>query len=417
MTSDAVSKPLNSEVPNLVSNALINVSCRLIVIFFGVVSSVITARWLGAEGRGIYFTCITISAVVAQFSTFGLTTSNTFIAAQNPQSTWPLLINSIVVSIIVYLTLICIVITWGEFFQNYFGLTSAFLWCIVTLAPAVLLFNLGTGLLIANERYLAFNLLSIINSSLVILGMFAVIFIYPEPLTFVLVTCISALISTFAVIAIQWPVNRPIIPSISLFINGINMSGKAYIALVLGYIIPKVGVFFITKSHGPQELGVYSVAVQLFDVTVLIPTSLAMVLFPRLLKPGVDRWSTTIKILGIAVGFISIISFIVIIFGRWLIYILFGTEFINSYEILIAMLPAAIFYTTISIVSQFIVSDGFPINLVILWILGFLAVLISATLFIPVHGGIGAAWSQSIALFIVAVGSIFLAFRINRRSV
>lgn len=408
-------KAINSDIKSLVNNAAFNVACRFFIIGLGLIGSILTARWLGPEGRGLYFTCITIAGILAQFGTFGLTTSNTFFASKNSTYAWPLLINSILIAFTMFLILALTVTVLHVQLSDYFGLTSRLLWCIVVLAPSILLFNLSTCLLIANERYVAFNFWSVMNSILVVMGMLVVVVISPEPLFFVFVTTIASAICTFSVVVIQWQKNSSYIPDSKLFFKGISMSSKAYFALIVAFIIPRIGVFFLGKSHGPEELGIYSIAVQLFDVIVLLPASFAMVLFPRLLKRENNQWETTKYILLITLIFIGIISLVFYNIGEFFVVKFFGGDFIDSYRVLLAMLPGALAYATMSILSQFIVSRGFPFSLVLVWIVGFSITCLSAFYFIPNYGAIGAAWAQSIGLFTLFIGAIYLTISIKIR--
>jgi O-antigen/teichoic acid export membrane protein len=383
----------------------------MVVIALGLIGSVMTARGLGAEGRGIYFSCITIAGVIAQFGTFGLTTSNTFIASKNPSKTWPLLVNSVGVAAVTLFLLTALLLIWGDSFSYRLGLTTPHLWLVTVLAPSLLLFNLGSCLLVANERFAAFNLWSIINALLVVAGMAVAIIFWRDPFIFVGVTCVAAVVSTFAVVVIQRPKGAYFAFSQTLFLEGISMSTRAYLALVLGYVIPRTGIFFIMQSHGSHELGVYSVAVQLFDVIALLPASIAMVLFPRLLKTKENQWDTTKIVLGVGVGIVTLLALIFFLVGQWLINSLFGSEFTGSFPILLAMLPGTVFYTVVSIISQYIVSKGFPLSLVFLWALGFVTVCVMAAYLVPSLGGIGAALSQTCGLFLISGGSIILALR------
>ncbi len=415
MKDDGQQRGVSSDTKSLLNHAVFNLVCRFLVIGLGLTASVLTARWLGPEGRGIYFTCITIAGIVAQFGTFGLTTSNTFLASKKSSDTWPLLINSILLSVILFFSLAIAVIVWQVPLSDYFGLTSRLLWCIVILAPSLLLFNLSTCLLIANERYAAFNLCLVSNALLVVLGMLVVVFFSPEPLFFVVVTSVASLISTFSVVVIQRRKNGSLIPDSNLFFKGISLSSKAYLILVVGYFIPRFGVFFLGKSYGAEELGIYSVAVQLFDVIALLPASLAMVLFPRLLKREDNQWSTTKDIFFITLIFVSTVGLGFYFIGEWFVVKLFGGEFINAYAVLLAMLPGAFAYAGTSVLSQLIVSRGFPLSLVLIWIVGFSITWLASLYFIPNHGAMGAAWSQSMGLFTVFIGVVCLSISIKIR--
>ena len=73
-------KVLNSTFLLNVAETLLT---RIVMIPIGLITSVILARVLGPEGRGLYAVAATISAIGEQFGNFGLHASNTYYVARD----------------------------------------------------------------------------------------------------------------------------------------------------------------------------------------------------------------------------------------------------------------------------------------------------------------------------------------------
>jgi O-antigen/teichoic acid export membrane protein len=96
-------------------------STRIALIIFGFITSVIIARTLGPEGRGMFAMAVTIGALGVQFTNLGLHGANTYYVARDPNLLSPLLGNSLTTSF-----------TFGTFVSLLAGL---FFWVYPSLAP------------------------------------------------------------------------------------------------------------------------------------------------------------------------------------------------------------------------------------------------------------------------------------------
>src|SRR5690606_8796057 len=74
---------------------------RVALIAAGLLSSVITARYLGPDGRGAFFYWMTLVAVIVQFGNMGLHASNAYLLTKRDTHGGALLANSVLVSLVV----------------------------------------------------------------------------------------------------------------------------------------------------------------------------------------------------------------------------------------------------------------------------------------------------------------------------
>ncbi len=412
-------KPINNLLNSacrLTHPALGTILVRFAIIGLSLIAGVLTARLLGPDGRGQYFQVIAIAGLVAQFSNFGLTSSNIFYVAQDCERSWPMLVNSILLSCFVLIFTAVSIFCFGTILEAFFGMPAYLLWFIPVICAGSLLLSLVSSVMAGNEKFFIMNLWQFGNSIIVVLGMLTIGWIISTPAIFLLVVSFAACISAITGIFVLKPKYSPFQPDFVLFKMGIKYSFRAYFAIFIGFLLPRIGILIIGGSHGTHELGQYSIAVQIFDVIAVLPGSVALVLLPRLVKSSSDKWSVTKVSLWVTMGGILLISIILVVFGKSLIEAIFGEEFSPSYSVVICLLPGIIAYAAISILSQYIVSSDFPLKLVAIWSFGFLITLLTALNLVPKLGADGAAMAQSVGLLFILVGVSYFVYLKHRNN-
>lgn len=390
------------------------VAARLVVLATGLAASVVTARGLGVEGRGQYYALITIASIIAQIGNLGLSSSNTFLAARERAHTWPLVVNSIWIAIGLGAVTSLLVMFCGSYISANLSLPKPMLWVLCLLAPAILTFTLCSGVLVANERFAAMNLWTIVNAVLVLSGVALCSAQHLDVAGFVLVTLVAAVVSA---VGLTMDLGRGLARKhewrfdLARLRAGFQFASRAYLALLAGFLIQKSGVTLLAAFRGPSDIGFFSIAAQIADVLIILPTAMATVLFPVLIRDPRDAWVRTRQAALIVSGLMLAASLGVWLLGEWAIQFVFGQKYGPSFSILLWLMPAVLGVSVTSILSQFVVADGFPRSLVALWLSG---LALSIGLGIPMvasNGAIGAAQAQSLAALMVCAGVMVLALR------
>ena len=119
---------------------------RVLLIAAGFISSIITARFLGPEGRGVFFYWTTLAAFAIQFGNLGLHSSNTYLLTKGRARLSSLAANSLWVSIIGGGILGALLILSLWLIDGATGDKLSLFWPIFLLVPSGLYFLLGTNL-------------------------------------------------------------------------------------------------------------------------------------------------------------------------------------------------------------------------------------------------------------------------------
>jgi len=162
-------------------------------------------------------------------------------------------------------------------------------------------------------------------------------------------------------------------------------------------------------SGDVRGLGVYSVATQIYDVLLILPTSVGMVIFPRLVKTRAGAWPETRAALVGTLVLIAASCALAVGLGPLVLPAVFGRAFADAYEPMLGLLPAVVCISAVSILSQFVVARGFPILLVLTWLAGLGVTVLTAFKLYNAHGITGLAWSQSIGAAVVLAGLVGLS--------
>lgn len=381
------------------SEIAITVGARVFGIAAGLVTSVLTARYLGVEGRGLYFLIIVASQFVVQFASLGLSTSNTYLVVKQPEHAAKLLANSLWISVAGGLAFSAIVLpffspNWGED-----GLAWVFAPVIGVLSLA---FMLVSNLLIGLGRVTAYNGFQILNFSL-ILVLYVVAVLADLGLVALLgASAAAAAISTAAAarVALKGRLLEPYFDK-RIFQRGFAYAMRAYIATLLGYLVLRTVVALMSHRLGKAEIGEFSIAAQIGDTLALLPQSIALVLFPKLVGAQKDLWKSLFKMSGIVATIMLVLCGIAYVVAGPLIILLFGNEFSNAAVVTYWMLPSVFFLGVINTVSQYFAAAGFPWSVVSIWFVGLIVTVGTAWVLLPHRGTIGAAIALGVGHFVV----------------
>lgn len=138
-----------------------NVRMTLIVrgglIGIGVITSVMIARLLGPEGRGIYAAAVVLATIASQFGFLGLQTSSTYYAAREPSLLPALVSNSLCASLLGGGTIGTILALLFWLRPSWAPVSGATLRAAFLLIPATLGSTLSQNLLLGIKEVKWFN--------------------------------------------------------------------------------------------------------------------------------------------------------------------------------------------------------------------------------------------------------------------
>ena len=389
---------------------------RVLLVAAGFISSVITARMLGPEGRGVFFYWTTIAGVVIQFGNLGLHSSNTYFLAKEKAPLSTLASNSLAVSSIMGFILggILAVVVWYR--EGYIFEVLPLLLPTILLVPVGLYFLLGTNLLVALDRIGEYNSFELVNRYVGLAALVLAAYVWNVPQS--LITAI-ALTSLGVCILLYWRLQvlgGKGAVSLSVFKKGIGYAFRIYLVSLFGFLVLRVSTVILEIYVDPAVLGNWSIAVQLLDVINMVPATIALVLLPKLMRSDDAYQMMRAQLLWVMVLLLGV-CVLAMICGQFFIEWVYGEAFLEAYSLLKWGLPGAVGLGLISIISQYLCVAGVPVTSIFLWAGAFVVEIILALLWIPEYGGEGAMAALSFTYILLVFFMYSIAIRAHRKVV
>ncbi|KJS18997.1 MAG: hypothetical protein VR78_03750 [Hoeflea sp. BRH_c9] len=393
------------------SEAVLTIFTRLVILVAGLATSIITARILGPEGRGVYFYALTVATLVTQFGSLGFASSNTYFVAREPSNVGPLAANSAWLSLLVFIVagLVVSIVTGPERAPNLLMLLA------VLLGTSSLFFMLFSNLLVGMQRLVAFNLLQIGSNLSVVPAILIAAWLNGAPETLLAGSILASLL--FCLIAGIVLLRRRAFsprPRLDVFRMSLNYSFRAFLITLIGYGVARANVFILQAASGNAEIGYYSIAVQIGDALAILPTSISLVVFPHFIRQQSGRYGEMLRItrLVTVLGLLSCI--VAALLAGPFVRLAFGQDFAPSLPVVYAMLPGSLFLGAASVVSQYMAACGMPWRTFLPWFGASATMAGAAWYLIPIHQAVGAAGALSMSYGVLLVLMVLVAMSQDR---
>jgi len=154
----------------------------------------------------------------------------------------------------------------------------------------------------------------------------------------------------------------------------------------------------------PAEIGYYTIAVLLAELIWNVPDSIGVVLFPKVAMSGKESAVvTTVQTCRITFLLTLLLCSGMAVVGRWIIYILYGSEYLPAYLPLVILLPGILALSLAKILTKYTSGIGKPQYNSISAIVSFVINIPLLLLLVPKAGILGAGIASSIAYVVYLI--------------
>jgi O-antigen/teichoic acid export membrane protein len=390
---------------DFIRKILETVATRMSLMGIGLVTSVIVARILGPEGRGIYAVASTTGALVVQFGNMGLHASNSYYVAKDRALLSPLLSNTFFASLGIGFGLALIAQILFLIQPGLAPIQGPILTLSLAWVPFGLLYLLLQNLLIGTQKIRAYNTIEVGNRIISVLLVGALILANRVTVESVYISGFVALMICILWTFWQFKVSLSALPFFSsrLFLDNIRYGIKAYFSAIFAFLVLRIDMLMIQYILGPTQAGYYSVAVSLADLIYMLPAIVGIILFPRLvaLPDDGERWKVTRKVTTYLGIILSLSVCLAIPLAKPVIGLLYGKSFLPAVPAFIILGIGTIFYGMNNILSYCLAAMAFPWFAVHIWVV-MAGLNILLNLFLIKRLGIeGAALSSLLCYFLL----------------
>lgn len=385
------------------AKALGTILAKIATYGLGLIASIVVARVLGPEGRGSYFVIVTVAATAMSLGHLSIEQANVYLWGRE-RDRRQLAANSVAIGLAAGL------------------LAGALAWLVVRLLGPDRVPVAGYGLLAVALAAVPAGMLALYVSILVVLD---------DRIGRVnLSRLLAALLQTAALIAlavagrldVAWVVwiwaattalplvvvllgfgARPRHLSARLAGEAMGVGLRYHLGMSAVFLLFRVDVFLLNAMVTRAEVGLYSLAVTLAELTYLITDSLAQVALPVQSSGPLDesgRFTARAARTNLIVALTTMAG--IGLFGPLFVPLLFGSEFSGSMRAVYALAPGVIALATMRPAGGFLIRLNRPM-LVSAASWAALAINVALNLvLIPALGIVGAGVASSVAYVLLA---------------
>jgi O-antigen/teichoic acid export membrane protein len=389
-------------------------------LLLGIGASVILARILGPEGRGIYALATFLPSLIVTFGNLGIGPATVYYVARGEFRRQGILGNNVLLSLgIGGLGVLAGLVVILFFRETVFpGVSSSYLLLALVLVPVEFFFSYVNYVLLGAQRIKEFNSVQIAQSvlflgfiTLALLGLRAG----------VTGAILAGLFTWVIVDAIVFRLALRVAGGIDLKPNTFYMKRaatygiQAHISNILGFLNYRVDMFLVNWFLGPAAVGLYSVGVGIVEKLWMVSYSASTVLFPRVAAETEEqrRKEFTPLVARAVLWTTGLGALALVLLSRWIVLLLYSEAFLPAVGALQALLVGIVALSAGRVLANDIAGRGFPgLNIYI----GSAAVLTNVVLnllWTPRYGIVGAAWASTASYTVSFLGALFFYCRLS----
>lgn len=363
---------------------------KVLVAFIGLVTVILTSRWLGADGRGVVSLFVTSVAFLQLFCDYGC--SSVIINLSYHRNRYRLWQSALVWAILICILSYVFILFFKDIPYVMYVPIGAFLLSVV---------NVHNHLLMGNRQVNKRNIILVVQPLLLLL-LFTLLFflgdksIVAYPMAFIAGALISSVLSYGMIAGLLKSTKKEFQFEEEILRQGFWVqSGHA-----IQFLNYRINFFLIVFLIGDAALGVYNNAIVLAEALWILGHSIGQMLHMKILnttQADMQR-RLTIKLLLYNIGgTLLMLAVLLAIPANFWAY-LFSKDFVQIQELLYWLAPGVICFSISNILNHYFHANNQFKWIVLCNICGLIAGTLSCYFLIPEYGITGACMAWSIAL-------------------
>ena len=401
-------QPKKKGVPRFAQDVMRVLGGQVAMTGMGVLTGIITARWLGPTDRGLFNLLVLLPTVLSNFVKLGIPQASVYYMRRKNVPASEVASNSLWFAITMGSAL-AIVCWFGRDWLLAKVLKEApesLVAPTLILVPCVLLQFYFLGVAQAQERFTEYNIRQIVPNLLSLVGMFIVLVVLGKGL--VAAVLVQTAIVIFMSIWITVRVHRE--APLTLHVNGVllkdmlGFGAKSYVQTLAATLHLRIDQFVLSYVRSPTDVGYYGVGVTIVGLLLKISEATGTVVFPRLAAS--DRREAQLATARVVRHTLFLTGLGVIglgIAGPIAIRVLYGTRFEPAIIPMLILLPGALMMSLYQLLTRSFTSDAKQEINIIAAVIALILNIALNFLLDPKLGAAGAALSNGISYGIAAL--------------
>jgi len=321
---------------------------RMIGFVLATASSVIVARVLGPEQRGVFAAALVLPGMMATFLNFGLPVSNVYYLNRS-RPPGVLFFNGAI------------------FCAKYFeGVDNPLIVVLALSTTVLLIFEVFLGQFLRGLQSFYIPVLRRIYYDLIRLAAILALFWLLDVTVGALIVVSFATLLLMDLFLLRAVVHRVTIrgarPSFSQFRESISYGLKHFLGTLLNTLNTKIDLLVLALFLERRTLGIYAVAVGISGLSNFLPWAIGHVSYPRLAKQDdnekrreIIRKCVTYNLLVLVPAWLAFLAI-----GRWLVVFMYGKEYQDSYLLASILTAGIILLSVTQLLNKYFSGSGRP---------------------------------------------------------
>ncbi len=387
-----------------------NLLTQAILIPLGIISSVIIARMLGVEGRGVYAYILLLSSFLIPILSFGYAAGTVYEISTGRFSVKNISFANALVSLVQGTFIAAIIyILWyfdklGKTGQQ---ISPAIITIIIALIYINTLVRFSLKNIIADSWFTLDNITQILRKTIIPLMVIVMILFFSDKVLGGAIGLLTG--SGFLLILVLfnvWKKYRPVFRLNTDFIKKSYAYGfKGWLGNIAISANTRIDQLILGGIASAEALGNYSIAVMLSELIWILPVALGQVIYNRVAGDNNEAASLELvkKTHRILMSFLLLCTFMAALVGPHIIPFVYGNEFSGAILPFLVLLPGTLIMVSTKLLSKLFTASGhIAVTNKVQIISSIVSIILYITL-IPRMGILGAATAATIGYAIGAV--------------
>lgn len=374
------------------------------VLALNVAGTIVIARTLGPVGRGAIAVAFSITLLLVQFGSVGLQSANPYFAIRDARSLPRVITNSVWVSVFFGAVLIAVGVAVKALFPAALrGLDWLDVLVVLAGVPAALANTLLQSVFLAEGRMVAYNGVEITAAVITFVGLVLGLAVFSFGVLGAITLMVSVNVAAACTYYFLLRHHRPQLtsPDRVLVVRMLRYGVRIYVTTLLAYAVGRINLIFVNSYLGSSAAGQYSIGLSLSDGMHLLPSVVALNLFPRIARGDPhERSAAVFRSLTLLFALLCLLT---VPLAAPLIPAVFGHAFTPAVAIYYWLLPGIFAYGMLNVLSYHFAGRGFPLEAMLIWIPGLVLNLVIVVAFVPSGGthvaALAATASYAVILF------------------
>jgi len=396
---------------------------RVVTLVLAMVTSIILARMLGPEGKGLYSVAMLLPSMIVTFLNLGISSATVYHTARESYRREEILGNNVLLSgLIGGVGLLVGLVVATYFGERFFpGVPQQYLIMALFLIPMQTLFAYISNILLGVQRIKELNLIFLSQTfSFLVILIFIFVAINASPMSALVAQLLAGVLICIALFVQVYRIVGGVSFKLNLsYIRHLTTYGlQAHVGNVFWFLNHRIDMLLINGYLGPTSVGFYSIAVSLTEQLWIISQAASNILFPKIAAEQNEhkRKEITPLVARSVLWITVVVGMVVFVLAHWIIELLYSVSFIEAVQPLRALLPGIIALSVGRVLTNDIAGRGFPILNTYVSGVSLITNVVLNIVWIPRYGIVGAAWASTVSYLLVLCGRIFFYCRLTGNS-